>query len=519
MRFDLTSSDRPKAVAKRLRALLPGVAPSTAAAQAIVARMYGHDDWHALASSLGKRAESPDDRDCDAIVVERRRVHQVSVLTSAGVPEHEAARVVRELHATTVHRHATPQDLALRVLDILSAERGREILVDLDDRGLNGGYLVRHPGEEKRRKLVLMDEPFAKGLFDAFCGPDNFRATHVRFGDGEPSLRIQWIRGTSAYAGVTGTLILRGINLPIAETTASPPVSRTIARPPLAFPDLVDAYAATRRDAWFPVSYKGEASATGSRRYGLPWLPEGVAWPTDAEGFPARFVMQVNPLDLPSEARPLFGDDRLVSFFYDPDAPWGENGPQGDERATILRVDPTRPGGIRSAPPRARPSRADPVRFERGDDHPWLPAEAERDFAAVGMIDGTVLKGIRALKGAGPGVGDVARHGRKANPVAMARCAEDLAIAYGAPVDLADMGRWAAMRCHTGDKVGGWPRWEQGPDWQGRDGRRLALLLSIDAQAFDDEAAHTKAKVMTGRGQIFIDPDDPDHMRYVQAGD
>jgi hypothetical protein len=59
----------------------------------------------------------------------------------------------------------------------------------------------------------------------------------------------------------------------------------------------------------------------GTRLGGPVWLPEGEAWPTDAEGRPLEFVAQVDFADLPS--LPDFPDRGLVQVFVGRDDLYG----------------------------------------------------------------------------------------------------------------------------------------------------------------------------------------------------
>ncbi len=527
MRFNLTTSERPKAVARRLRALLPERGMSLGVARNLSARLYGYPDWQSMSASLGTQAQSRDDLVSDPLVVEARRVFQVAVLTSDGIPGPEATRIVQELHPTSVRRRRDKEEAGRDVARAALAEGFHELALEVDQSGRHQGVLKRY-GNGLGIQGAPIARDLAADLCNAFGGTPSHRSVRLELDGDLPHMRTQWTPyGRKGPDGTWhGCLTVRllhkvGMHLPAPP---APPEPRPHDGVPYA--DLVEAFAHTRRDAWFPV-VTGQGSPTGSRRYGSPWLPDGVAWPVGADGEPADFVIQVNPADLTPEARASFGDDRLVSFFYSPDAPYGTEGPQGDERATVLRLDPSLPGGVREKPRSLGlsddeewdVSPAEHLRFVRCDDYPRLADGDMPVLAAAGILDEATAEAIKGLGGAGPGTCDHRRFGAQPSDDDVDAAVEVAERIHGTLVDRG-LARWmTSMACRTGDKVGGWPCWEQGADWRERDGRRLRLLLSIDAQADDGEKAHEEAGIMWGRGQLLVDPEDPDHLVYVWACD
>ncbi len=136
MRFALSSLDRPRKLAKRLRALLAasGIEVTLHRSQHLVAGMFGYRDWQELASSAGREGTADDDLACDAVTAEARRAWQVGTLVRGGVPNDLAETAVAALHPTSV---AGPRavgaalGISAHSPDGLTAIVGREALESL----------------------------------------------------------------------------------------------------------------------------------------------------------------------------------------------------------------------------------------------------------------------------------------------------------------------------------------------------------------------------------------------------
>lgn len=103
MRITFDNLNRPKAVAKSLKQMLPffGVAASLTRCQNITAGLYGYRDWHDIANSGVSGSRSVDDEDLSHDERDRRRTYQVAHLTDGGTPDGAARYLVRTLRPTS----------------------------------------------------------------------------------------------------------------------------------------------------------------------------------------------------------------------------------------------------------------------------------------------------------------------------------------------------------------------------------------------------------------------------------
>lgn len=99
--FLMMSDKRARKVAADLIALLSerGVSITNKQARNATARIYGHADWPAMLGSMGS-GHSPDDAELDAIMLADRRAHQLAVLETLDIPEHESSLVLDRLAPT-----------------------------------------------------------------------------------------------------------------------------------------------------------------------------------------------------------------------------------------------------------------------------------------------------------------------------------------------------------------------------------------------------------------------------------
>lgn len=179
MRFDMTSSDRPKQIAKRLRAALDreGLPLSLAAALKITARLYGYRDWQDLASTVDTNGRSLDDSECTLAEVEARRHHQVAVLVSAGVTAGSAERLITDLHPTTVRAARNAQALAATLADLL-VRRGSNELRIIWSRGPSADRIMSRDGHGVFSELSVKDQALFQDL-ERFFGGAPTRHTKV----------------------------------------------------------------------------------------------------------------------------------------------------------------------------------------------------------------------------------------------------------------------------------------------------------------------------------------------------
>lgn len=103
MRIHFSSLDRPKAVAKKLKASLSflGTPMRLSQAQEQAALLYGYISWHELRTSIGTLPRSPDDEELTASLVVARREYQVAKLVDAGIPLNQATYAIKMIAPTS----------------------------------------------------------------------------------------------------------------------------------------------------------------------------------------------------------------------------------------------------------------------------------------------------------------------------------------------------------------------------------------------------------------------------------
>ncbi len=130
-------------------------------------------------------------------------------------------------------------------------------------------------------------------------------------------------------------------------------IERARAEAALRYPSLdevLEGYKALRRTAWLPVFADGPGADMDSRYFGNPWMPNSEKWPTNANGIPLSFVLQINIEKLPGLMRERLGGTGVVAMFYDVDSEW--NPQYTDEEpyerdAVLVLYDTNAEGSIR----------------------------------------------------------------------------------------------------------------------------------------------------------------------------
>lgn len=239
------------------------------------------------------------------------------------------------------------------------------------------------------------------------------------------------------------------------------------------------------RDTHIPIATLLDGDeGTQTRYFGRPWLPNDVAWP-EKDGEPLRFVAQFDLASLPG--KPL-GDDGLLLFFHASE--------YSEDMSTIMVVDTDEPGGLRDLPEGIV---ANPVlqviAWEAMPDVLW--GDDTFDMPNIEKFEGLEDWGGCTI---GEYVGEDGE-----------TYSEDTGVLKG-----------IRPRLHTFecDKVGGWPRWEQGnetPDDE--NGNPMVYILQIGEDGpvgdFDKDAVDWP---VYGRGQIFYSKDTGE-FKFVWACD
>lgn len=251
--------------------------------------------------------------------------------------------------------------------------------------------------------------------------------------------------------------------------------------------DFLAALAPLTRRAYVPEVSSSPASDTASRYFGCPWGQPGAFWP-EFEGQPLQFVLQLNTSELPAPwgvSDPA--EAELIQFFYD----------VGSDTSEIRRVKLNQAGGLLAAPDNihVQPALAIAV-WHPVLDHPWV-----EDFDEVFGDD--------RFEGADEGVGSstsgqfLGQDGRE--------YPEATAAKEGIP---------ANYHCFECDKLGGWPRWEQGSETpEDSQGSPMVFLMQVGFEGLllgdvpDDLEWPT-----WGRGQIFFS-EPTGEFEYVWACD
>ena len=150
----------------------------------------------------------------------------------------------------------------------------------------------------------------------------------------------------------------------------------------------------------------------------------------------------------------------------------------------------------------------------RDRDYPY----EDGDDAMLGhALPKDVAGQVRALyqRDVEPGIGTDGLHGVRPDARTRARQRREFEGAYGFKPRKELLDRWLALRCFAGDKIGGWPFWEQGADWPTREGRTMVPLFQVSSW----DPIHDGKGGVWGTGQVFMDPANPDDLEYVRSCD
>ena len=259
---------------------------------------------------------------------------------------------------------------------------------------------------------------------------------------------------------------------------------------------LRDALEPFRRTAWRPL--RSDPEGASSKMGGRPWLAKDEAHPAGRGGGPLVLALQLDLATLPLDARAVLGGEGFLQFFRDDR--------NDDEKANVARLLASSPTNVLSdSPPVARPkwtARAI-TGWEAFDDFPH-----NEDWGDLGIAlsdddrDGIdIVNRIRDEH-----VDAFVRQDDTGRKIA-SLFASELAHYGIAPANLLALRRY--RRPAFGDKLLGWPNWEQGPGWPDDSaGVRMRYLFQIE---FDDEFdCALPALISTdGRGHLFRSERDP----------
>lgn len=166
MRFHFASTNRPKTVAKKLRAALAevNITVSLGEAQKLAARLYGYQDWQELTQAAGKETPSRDDAECDAVTIAARRRQQIEVLSEVAGRE-AAESIIEALHPTSAHEGG---DVTWQIFE--------------------GGFVTRTPDFVYWAAPAsdLFPDPIAQALDDSANPPSGYEVRSALHRVGEP---------------------------------------------------------------------------------------------------------------------------------------------------------------------------------------------------------------------------------------------------------------------------------------------------------------------------------------------
>lgn len=301
-------------------------------------------------------------------------------------------------------------------------------------------------------------------------------ATHEIVIDGEPTTdlpRLDRDRIERHIAGAMSVLLLRSPKTRIAHAPAF------TSEPP-------------KRSYWQRL--RG-IQPPASQYFGSPWMPHDAEWP-ECEGKPMQFVMQLDLSKLPQHdderAKLPLPKSGYLTLFLDGTV-YDEDG--ADSHVVIY---PANVRGWHRRRPHTEPAIA--PRYIRN----WRPMV---DHTHHEDIDETIpfTDLLEVTSSTTEGM-VLTAHGHKETEK-----------------EVITMGLYYEHHNFGCDKLGGWPTWEQGPEWpEDSNGDRMVCIYQLAADrgmllggACLDDISYIETPV-TGRGQIFYSPN-TEELRYVWA--
>lgn len=242
------------------------------------------------------------------------------------------------------------------------------------------------------------------------------------------------------------------------------------------------------RPAFFPVVSASTVSDTGTRYFGKPWMPVDMDWP-DLDGEPMSFVLQIDLASMPSRPAELSDHTGLLLFFharkYDP-----------DNQSKIVVMDPSLPGGLRDAPDGTMTNPALVVsEWKMTTDYPWIETLEE-------------IEGYDKFQGISEG------YGSDTNGMVVDVDGNEMS-----EKDALEKGVRTKGQCFECDKLGGWPRWEQGDDTpEDYEGVPMTFFMQVGNEGvlLGDLGSEPIDWPVWERGQIFVSPG-TDEFTFVHA--
>jgi Uncharacterized protein conserved in bacteria len=212
-----------------------------------------------------------------------------------------------------------------------------------------------------------------------------------------------------------------------------------------------------KREAFIPkIDIEAEASEKGSRYFGAPWMPTDMEWPYDGD-IPMNFVLQLDLATVPwrPEGMPNKG---LLLFFH------AEEYNEPDLQSLLVVVDSEGEGGLRN-PPVAQGVYVNPALPISG----WQKTVDTPSYESRYDIEGLADEDFEHIE-------DGCYHDEQ-------RGLELILGEDGSGYDenqLVQTDTLPVSHTFAGDKIGGWPFWEQGDDTpEDEDGNRWAYFMQV----------------------------------------
>lgn len=239
--------------------------------------------------------------------------------------------------------------------------------------------------------------------------------------------------------------------------------------------------ASLKRDAFVPeVDPEAAAADKGSRYFGSPWMPAGMDWPHDGE-MPMNFVLQLDLATIPWKPEGM-PDKGLLLFFH------AEEYNDPEEQSFITVVDQSLEGGLGEAP----------------DDEVIV----NRALSIVGWrktVDVPHWESRYDIEGLEDDADELLDYGYQRDATGRhelitgedGKGYEEIDLVAGAVLPLA--------HTFSGDKIGGWPYWEQGDDTpEDPDGTRWAYFMQVGYEGLRDARVDNKSVNWPGWGTGHI---------------
>lgn len=213
-----------------------------------------------------------------------------------------------------------------------------------------------------------------------------------------------------------------------------------------------------KRDAFVPrVEPQGFSPDIGSRYFGNPWMPDGMDWPSDG-GKPMNFVLQLDLKTAPWRAAGM-PETGLLLFFH------AEEYNDPEDQSFIAVVDPSLPGGLRTAPAGCHVSGAMPIVS-------WT--------RTVDVPDGESILSLPEIAATDELDDELRKYGYTQSASGDLLLIVEGGLTYEDEITLVEDGAIPFAHTFRGDKIGGWPAWEQGDDTpEEADGTKWTYFMQV----------------------------------------